>query len=121
MNQYEQKAWNRQLVLSVGEAYSKIRELPVLSAISYDPMQRPKRWTPDSCHFCADVEHAVRDALKSRADAEELESAWNALVEDCEVIGKPSERLVNLLAKFFDVRGLHPHRYFKPPMRRASR
>jgi hypothetical protein len=68
----------------------------------------------------------VRDALKNQADAEELEIAWNELVEDCDVIGKPSDRLANVLAKFFRARGLHPSDYFKiirqgSPERRAAR
>ena len=113
--------WDRCLVLAVAEAYVKVKDLPVLCAVDFDPapVTHSRRWSPDSCHFCVDVGHAVRDALKNQPDAVELEAAWERLLEDSTVVKKTGAKLITRLARVFDARGLHPARYFKT-IRRGS-
>jgi hypothetical protein len=100
----------------VAETYGKVRNLPptVSSTIDDDPTSHSCKWTPQSCHFQIDVEHAIRDAIGDRADTEELYDAWERLVESMDIIGSLERTLIERAGKLFKIRGLEPRDYFRP-------
>jgi hypothetical protein len=104
--------WECRLVRGVIDAYSQVKQLPVICAISYDPAPpaHSRKWSPDSAHYCCDVEHAVRDVCAGDA---ELLASWARLLEEDAPIGKSDVKTIRKLAKVFEVRGLHPARYFR--------
>jgi len=110
----ELREQNRVLVVTVARAYQEAKELPLLCATSYDPapVTQSRKWTPQSCEFCVDVENAVAK-ITNKPDKDVLLGAWNRLQQDDAVIGKDGARFIKLAAPIFDVRGLHPARYFR--------
>jgi hypothetical protein len=117
-------AWECRLVRDVVKAYGLIKELPVLGAVNPDPspVTHARRWSPDSAHFCIDVDHAVRDACNGDF---ELQAPWKHLLVDETVIRKADAKLIRRLARLLEARGLHPAKYFRKihhgsPQRRAA-
>jgi hypothetical protein len=84
-------------------------------AIDHDPesFRRSRRWTPDSCHYVIDCEHALDFATTRKRDAGELREAWGRLQGYGDAIDKAAERLIRYLAPVLDRRGLHPRAYFR--------
>jgi len=111
----ELREQNRVLVTTVARAYKQAKGLPLLCATDYDPapVTQSRKWTPQSCEFCIDVENAIRKITGNKPDADVLLEAWNRLQKDDAVIGKDGARLIRLAAPIFNARGLHPAKYFR--------
>lgn len=99
------------LVLSVAETYERIRNLPAVVAFNPDPNPESQshKWTPLSCDFQIDVEHALAAAIRNNSA---LLGAWNNLLDNPDVIGPNEQRLIQRAGPVFAERGLWPRQYF---------
>jgi hypothetical protein len=116
INQREAQAEDRSLFMNVVDAYLSIRGLPVLCAMNLDEdAPRPRKWTPQSCHFIVDVENATAAALKDPIE----QAAWFELASGGTAPAAVALRVISRCARFYRARSLSPESYFRPPMRRG--
>ena len=116
--------WNEQrfIVQQVGGAYAQLSDLPALAARTYDPNpeSRSLTRTASSAEFAADVENAVRYAVRNQPDAVALIKAWHRLCLDPNTIGEVESRFIKLAGPIFIARGLHPRQYFVRTRRKVG-
>lgn len=122
----ERFAEQRRLVAMVAATYKACREAPVVAAYNLDPTPGSGsiKWTLQTAEYIADVELGVRKSLELRSDRETLHDAWNRFVEDDTTIDVVQRRMIQILARSFYRRELHPGIYFRPnkhPQRRDKR
>jgi hypothetical protein len=105
------RKWGR-IFNAVLDGYVAIRNLPVISAYSYDDeVPRNKTITCDYVHFVTDVENALNAAIGSDPT---LYEAWLILVDGGTVTSGILSRLAIKAGRVFNERGLHPSKqYFK--------
>lgn len=104
----------RHIVQQVAAAYEQLSSLPALAAHNIDPFPQSRSLTRtcQSIEYGADVEHAVRYAIRNRPDAAALMHAWKRLCSDPNVIGEAERRFIQRAGPIFAARGLHPKQYF---------
>ena len=113
------------------DAYLKAKSMPAIIAGSYDPADRPQKWSPRCADFIVDVEHAVKAAL--RKDATLIRAYSFLLRERAAEAGmveqgpdtKPvspgtRKRVIRQCTRMFKERGLSPGEYFRVIRRRAA-
>ena len=122
ISQRERWEFQKHIVRQVAGAYEQLRYLPALAARAYDPTPESQSLTitPESIEFGADVENAIRYALRSQQDAEALKQAWDRLCMDTDVIDKIQERFIKRAAPICAARGLHPKKYFRRIRRKVG-
>jgi len=108
--------WQQQrfIVQQVAAAYEQLNNLPALAAHNIDPFPQSRSLTRtgQSMEFGADVESAVRYAIRNQPDAAALMQAWHRLCLDPNVIGDAERRFIQRAGPIFAARGLHPKQYF---------
>lgn len=105
----------RLLVQAVIAGYRTCKQLSRMVAVSPDPQAHNPRWTPQACHFIADVERAVTAALDKRPnDRSELLQSYKRLLMRTKTFTASDRTLVSLLGSEFDRRALSPAKYFRP-------
>jgi len=97
---------------STVDAFKQLRELPTLSAFSYDDeAPRSRIITPRAIDYAVDITNAVAYALR---DAPELEAGFDALIDGQTVAADIAKAIVTRCGPVFADRGLTPQKYFEP-------
>lgn len=108
--------WQQQrfIVQQVAAAYEQLDKLPTLAAHNIDPFPESRSLTRtcQSMEYGADVESAVRYAIRNQPDAAALMQAWQRLCLDPNVIGEVERKFIQRAGPIFAARGLHPKQYF---------
>ena len=94
----------------VVKAYAEIAELPLLSAVNYDPdASRRRILTHDALNYKADVESGTTAALEGFPA---LQFAWFQLAAGDKVPARVSQAVIKRCAPIYAKRRLDPNRYF---------
>ena len=97
---------------STVDAFKQLRELPTLSAFSYDDeAPRSRIITPRAIDYAVDITNAVAYALRN---APELEAGFDALMEGHPVAADIAKAVVTRCGPVFADRDLTPEKYFAP-------
>jgi hypothetical protein len=97
------------LVERVIAAYIRVSELPLLTAITYDPDLPQQHTLSRTSHdFLIDVERATEAALKGFPA---LQTAWFDLAEDGKVSAALQRSIVTKCGRVYQDRGLCPNKY----------